>query len=612
MKQRKFYSTLTALVLILALLISGCSQTPTDTQPQTSGEVQGTFFPITTATQEVTETEEPTEESTEETTQAATYTPYWEYERPYESQLPECSFDQIVYERPDAQAIIDDFTALQELVESGASYSEILDAYVLLDEATYYFSTMDTYAYIRYTLDLNDPYYDEEYNWCEEQLPLVAQAEEKCFIAMGKSTQREKLEAEYFGEGFFDYYDENQIFSNDRVVELMQQETALQSEYMALQSDMTITWQGEEVLVDELFGDESLDYSSYMKALDLYYQKYNPLCAEIYIELIKTRNAIAAELEYDSYADFAYEYYYERDYSPAQVSAYLDSISEHLSRLYYTAAYNDYSSPMSTDETMQLLEGVAYAFGGPIATAYDYMMAYSLYDISESTSKMPGSYMTYLNSYEMPYMYVSPTNDIGDLMTAVHEFGHFVDGYVNCNTTSSIDCNEIFSQSLEFLALDVADLSDDERENLRKSQAAGAVMTFLSQACYADFEAQLYLLPEEELSAEKFNEIFAQCFEAYLYDITGYEDLIAPSWFEVQHFFIAPHYIISYCVSLDAALQVYQCELADGSGLENYFKLLSLSSGESILALLEKADMTSPFSEGRMEELSGFLRDQMR
>ena len=34
----------------------------------------------------------------------------------------------------------------------------------------------------------------------------------------------------------------------------------------------------------------------------------------------------------------------------------------------------------------------------------------------------------------------------------------------------------------------------------------------------------------------------------------------ARSWIDVQHFFSAPYYVISYCVSNDAALQIYQLE----------------------------------------------------
>lgn len=110
-------------------------------------------------------------------------------------------------------------------------------------------------------------------------------------------------------------------------------------------------------------------------------------------------------------------------------------------------------SALSADETMQHLHEAADTLGGEVQTAMGFLDAYELYDITSSANKMPGSYTTYLESYEMPYIYISPEGTLADLLTAAHEFGHFVDGYVNCNQTFSIDCSEVFSQALEYLTL---------------------------------------------------------------------------------------------------------------------------------------------------------------
>ena len=597
MKQKKL---IPALLLVLCLLLSACQAGPV--RPDFS---LGTFFPGT----ESPETEEPTEESSRVMPE---YTPYWEYERPEEADLEERPFDEIEYVRPDTASMISAFAALQARVEAGASAEEILEDYRPIDRDTTFFSTMDSYANIRYTLDLNDTYFDEEYNWCEEQSPLLSQAEEKCFIAMAKSPARDELEEAYFGEGFFDYYDDNQVYSNDRVVELMQQESDLQSKYMALQNNLTISWHGKETPLMDILSDPDLDYPGYLEAIELYYDKYNGPCAEIMMGLIRVRNEIAAELDYDSYADFAYSFYFERDYTPADVEGYLENIQEYMGPLYFTASSCSYELPMEPEETMELLSGVAHSLGREFAAAYDYMTDFQLFDITSSPSKMPGSYMTYLPSYEMPFMYVSPEHDIGDLMTAAHEFGHFTDGFVNCGGTTSIDCSEIFSQALEYMSLNVADLDEEVRASLTRAHAADAVMVFLNQACYADFESRIYALPEDELTADRLNQVFAECCQDYLYVPEGSEALVGPGWFEIQHFFIAPQYVISYCISLDAALQVYEQELENGNGIDIYFDLLSKSSGNSILALLEEAGLDSPFREGRTEELSNFLYELTR
>lgn len=591
------------LVLLLSLLLA------------LSVLLQGCLMPFPSdrfdyLTEETTEPTKPTNRG--EPAEADSYLPYDEFPRPEEAELEPVAFEDMEYTRPDAAALCKALGELEKLVKNGGSFDEVGAAFEAAYSDYSLFNTMDSLSYIRHTIDLNDEYYETENNWCEEQSPLIEQALEKCYIAMGQSDLRDRLEEEYFTEDFFDFYDENQIYSNDRVVKLMQKDNDLQAQYMALQSDQTIEWNGEEVLYEDIIGDESLDYDSYLMAYQLYYNKYNPQVGEIFAEMIRTRNEIARELGYDTFADFAYSYYYDRDYTPEEAEDYLSDIAAELAPMYFYAVYGAQSTtPCSTDEVLDLFEKTVYRFGGEFATSYESMQAYDLMDITDSSSKMPGSYVTYLSSYQMPFLYVSPTGKLDDLLTCCHEFGHFVDGFVNCNGTSSIDCNEIFSQGLEFLSLSRAELDDDEREALTTSKVADSLMTFVSQAAYAEFELRAYALPDDQLNTEGLNALFLECMEEFGQSYTGMEDIIAPGWIDIQHFLIAPYYVISYCVSNDAALQIFQLEEENGTGLETYRALMSTSSGNTILALLEENGMESPFEPGRVEELADFFEDYL-
>lgn len=591
------------LVLLLSLLLA------------LSVLLQGCLMPFPSdrfdyLTEETTEPTKPTDRG--EPAEADSYLPYDEFPRPEEAELEPVAFEDMEYTRPDAAALCKALGELEKLVKDGGSFDEVGAAFEAAYSDYSLFNTMDSLSYIRHTIDLNDEYYETENNWCEEQSPLIEQALEKCYIAMGQSDLRDRLEEEYFTEDFFDFYDENQIYSNDRVVKLMQKDNDLQAQYMALQSDQTIEWNGEEVLYEDIIGDESLDYDSYLMAYQLYYNKYNPQVGEIFAEMIRTRNEIAKELGYDTFADFAYSYYYNRDYTPEEAEDYLSDIAAELAPMYFYAVYGAQSTtPCSTDEVLDLFEKTVYRFGGEFATSYEFMQAYDLMDITDSSSKMPGSYVTYLSSYQMPFLYVSPTGELDDLLTCCHEFGHFVDGFVNCNGTSSIDCNEIFSQGLEFLSLSRAELDDDEREALTISKVADSLMTFVSQAAYAEFELRAYALPDDQLNTEGLNALFLECMEEFGQSYTGMEDIIAPGWIDIQHFLIAPYYVISYCVSNDAALQIFQLEEENGTGLDTYRALMSTSSGNTILALLEENGMESPFEPGRVEELADFFEDYL-
>lgn len=623
---KKFKNTLLALLLCVAVLLSGCGITtfsqridrleallettvPTENRPDNRPDDRPDDLPD----------DRPDTPNRPQGNNSShpfnTYVPYEDFEREYEPYLDPVPFSQIQYTAPDSGPIIEGYKDVQAMVEEGtADCDAVLEAFEDVFEDHLFFDTMHSISYIRYSLDLSNSYYDEEYNRCEELSPLISQAQEKCYVAMSESPLRSDLEEEYFGEDFFLFYDENRIYSKDSVVKLMQEESEIQSQYLALQNDPTVLWKGKETSFQTLIEDPALSYEDYLTVYQAYYSKYAPQAADLFAKLIRIRKDIAKELEYDSYADFAHSYLYSRDYSQEEVNAYCNDISDELPSLLLGAIMAQAILPsQSMDDSLELFEGTVEAFGGVVQTAYDFMMDYELWDATSSPSKLPGSYMTYLNSYEMPFLYVSPAENLGDLSTLFHEFGHFIDGYVNCGGFSSIDCAEVFSQSMEFLSLSRADLNPQDRSALIRSKAADSVMVFLTQACYAEFENLAYSLPEDQLNAEGLNQLFLECNEKYgmsmLY--AGMEQLLAPGWIDVQHFFVAPYYVISYCVSNDTALRVYERELNEGDGLELYYELLSQDRDSTLPELTEAVGLGSPFAQGRIRELADFLEEQL-
>ena len=66
---------------------------------------------------------------------------------------------------------------------------------------------------------------------------------------------------------------------------------------------------------------------------DAYFDGYaDELCQNL-IDLVKLRREIAAYVGYDSYVQFAYDFYYYREYTPDQAMEYMSSIREALSGL---------------------------------------------------------------------------------------------------------------------------------------------------------------------------------------------------------------------------------------------------------------------------------------
>ena len=77
----------------------------------------------------------------------------------------------------------------------------------------------------------------------------------------------------------------------------------------------------------------------------------------------------------------------------------------------------------------------------------------------------------------------------------------------------------------------------------------------------------------------------------------------------IGHFYTDPMYIVSYVVSNDAALQLYQMEQEEaGAGLAKYQKELDTEQ-TNFLAFLQDAGLESPFAPGRVAEVRKTLEE---
>lgn len=107
----------------------------------------------------------------------------------------------------------------------------------------------------------------------------------------------------------------------------------------------------------------------YYEVLGAYYDAYGAQAGEIYIKLIQTRRELAGRLGYGSYADYAYDALYYRDYTPAQAERYIERVRTELAPVYTEAAEPMQLSALSADETMQHLHEAADTLGGEVQTA---------------------------------------------------------------------------------------------------------------------------------------------------------------------------------------------------------------------------------------------------
>ena len=510
-------------------------------------------------------------------------------------------FDEMEYRRPDLDGLEELFTATADYADAASrrdsrALSDLLercwDAY---DE----FYTMETLAMLRSDIDQSDEDAAGEYEFCRESEVRVEEWLDRVLAACAAS------EAHVPSRLLAGYDQGEPAPYTDTMLSLMEQENSLLRDYWRAMMLDEIQLDGRTVSYSETISDPGISEADYRAANLAYYRACNASAAPIYIDLIRVRRAMAREWGYNSYEEMQYGYF-ARDYSPQQVRRYLDNVAEAVAGYYQDLMEQDPYGLISYDSLnpsslLSLLQRSAASLGGTVGAAFDLMKTYRLYDVSSSLHKAPGAYTIYLDSYDAPFCFLGAYGDVEDFLDFSHEFGHFCDAYVNDNATGSLDLAETYSQAMANLALlksrDL--LSADSYRNLLLLHLLANFSVYTEQASYADFESRAYQLPDEELTVENLNALALSCAHRFGAVTPGDEETCALYWAQVTHLFDSPFYVISYCVSADAAIQIAELERSDpGKGVACYQDMLDWKE-DAFLSEVERVGLESPFAPGR-------------
>ena len=499
--------------------------------------------------------------------------------------------EQCVVDYEDMEYVRPDMTAFQQALDDACRIAmeadkvdEIIDAIYLFYDEYDWFYTNYLLADIRYSSDLTDIYWEQEYNYCAAQASVADAGLDTLYRALAKSPLRSKLESEeYFGAGYFDYYEGESIY-DAYFMDLMDQEADLISQYYDLST-------------------QALDAAD----ADEYYDVYGQQMAQILVELVALRQEIAWYAGYEGYEEFAYDWYYYRDYAPEQITAYLEEIKEELVPLYVGLDNDriwDAGYEFSTErQTYAYVKSCAENMGGVIQAAFELMDQRGLYDIGYGENKYNSSFEVFLDSYCAPFVFMNAQELIWDKLTFAHEFGHFANDYACVSSYAGTDVAEVFSQAMEYLSL----LYADGGEKLTEVKMADSLCIYVEQAAYAEFEQRLYDL--ENPTVEAVEALYDRVCREYGFDSWGFD---SRSYVDVTHFYTNPMYIVSYVVSNDVAFQIYQMELAEeGAGLALLKE--SLYSHESwLLTFAETYGLESPLAEGRVARVRQTMEEILK
>lgn len=535
-------------------------------------------------------------------------------------------FGKIVYTRPNIQSVISSFDAVMSKIRDNVvEISEQIASLRSLEEPLESVKTMYALVEINQSKNASLEYWNEEADYFATYYPKLIQATEKLIVACARSEQKEELESGYFGYSL-DGYKDGGIYT-DAVVELMNTESKLENDYSSLSTatvEISYTRLGVDEpfvgTVDEVkaqlkeyFGGDLTSYNNVLPLIDnLYRERLEELSEKIYVELIKVRRLIATELGYDSYTQLAYGTlgydYTERDILRLfeDVRKYFFTVTDVLTR----EVFAGYEPPKVSVDRVTLMNTLykTYAnMGGNYKDAYSYMLQHGLYDVSATAqNRYSGAFTTYLEANSSPYIFVTTTGLMSDYTKVAHEFGHFLDGYVNYGAEDSLSAMEVSSQTMELLTLLKLKGTIHTPEYRYLNYVTVSTYLYdvlLTQSFYAAFEHMAYALDYSEITEAKLTEILRDA-HALIYG----ESNIALELCDVSipHTILYPCYVESYVVSALVSFDIFFTELdSDGEGFKLYEALIDREvKGLSFSERLEVAGIDSPFSDGAAKDIA--------
>ncbi len=533
------------------------------------------------------------------------------------------NFNRIEYARPDVDKILSDFSSVTDVIaKNEIPYKDQLGAVISLEASYSSLRTMYSYANIRLSEDKRSSYWCDEYDYISGYIPSFSSTIEKLYVAAARSEHAAKFEVDYFGDELVEKYAGGGIYT-DALVRLMEEETAIENRYSSLStSSVVITYKNKtdsfDAIIDfyaETFGEESLTYKTALEECSrLYQERANELSRQMLVELLKIRKLIADELGYKSYAEYAYQTM-EHGYTADQMLGFIGDVAEFVVPIYYAVSYyvlwpyfDQYDSCSPLDK-VDLINSLYYAYedmDDDLFDIYSYMLQFGLYDVQHSSeNRFNGSFCTYLDDYDAPYIFLSTNGNCTDYMTLAHEFGHFADYFINNGSETSLDVSEISSQALEYLTLTKIkeDITAEEYKYLLYSQISSSFDVLLFQSFYALFEHYAYDIAYDAISENALIGAMKRAADDMGMDADYFDTL---DHMLIPHIMLYPFYVQSYPVSVSVALEIYYIESeTEGAGLEAYLDLIDREGGDlAFEELIEDAGLTSPFTKAYLRGLA--------
>ncbi|NBI27584.1 M3 family oligoendopeptidase [Chengkuizengella marina] len=546
-------------------------------------------------------------------------------------------FNEMEYVRPDIEKIEQQFHALLEDFNSAKTADQQIQTMYKINEIRNSFDSMTQLVYIRHTVNTNDEFYKKEQDFMDENTPVMENITNQFYKALVHSKFRDQLE-EKWGKQLFDLAELTlKTFSPD-IIEDLQKENKLSSEYTKLIASAKINFEGNELNLQQLNAySQSPDRIIRKKAENArtdFFVKNEGQFDHIFDQLVKVRTKIAKTLGYDSFTPLGYNRMTRTDYDAKMVANFRKQVREIIvplatklrerqqDRIEVTTLYN-------YDENFNFKSGNAAPKGDADwiinngKTMYNelspetneffqFMSNNKLMDLVSKKGKAGGGYCTYINKYKTPFIFSNFNGTSDDIDVLTHEAGHAFQVYMSRSINlpeykwPTAEACEIHSMSMEFLTWPWMTLFFEENtEKYKFTHLSGAILFIPYGVAVDEFQHFVHDNPEAspEQRKAKWREIEKVYLPHRIYDDNHYLEN-GGFWQKQAHIFNIPFYYIDYTLAQICALQFWKRAQENPSqAWQDYLHLCKLGGSKSFIELVKEANLISPFKDGCVQSV---------
>lgn len=367
--------------------------------------------------------------------------------------------------------------------------------------------------------------------------------------------------------------------------------------------------------IKRLIGYSKVDYELMDEYLDEYYDVVynssindsvkNNSSASVYMDIL---SAYDTDMFYESY---------NRDFTAEEIIALSKTVQEELlpvlesleAALEELPYYDDvFDEPVKFDNPFETINEYAERLSPEIAGSAYNLVNDSLYLTTKGDDCYTGSFTIDLPLQNRALIYNYQYDDYYDMITAIHEFGHFHASKFDTTPTylmaNNIDIAEIQSQGMEMIFMPLYDeLYGQQADAMRMLKLCDMLDSVISGFIIGEFEYTV-LSNLENMSAEDIVQYYDTIMEDYAPD---------SSLYYIPHIFEQPGYYISYGVSALAAFNIWEASLTDNQkAVDMYESIAQLSCNSKAYqfkSALQYCGFDNVLSEEYIRDLAAKLQE---